>query len=90
VAHAAEPRRRVYRGEHLEKPSALSTSPEAIYNEIGYKVNIVRVIRSSPLAGLCYDTPSVEAMTFPGICLIKSLALGHTSFIRKNFRINSL
>src|SRR5262249_12479925 len=29
-------------------------------------VNRVGVIRSSPLAGLCYDTPSVEVVLFPG------------------------
>ena len=27
--------------------------------------NILPVIRSSPLAGLCYDTPSAEARPFP-------------------------
>src|SRR5262245_19507541 len=29
-----------------------------------HKVDRVGVIRASPLAGLCYDTPSVEAMPF--------------------------
>jgi len=29
-------------------------------------INIKRVIRSSPVAGLCYDTPPVEARPFPG------------------------
>ena len=30
-----------------------------------HKVNRLRLIRSSPLAGLCYDTPSVEVVLFP-------------------------
>ena len=42
------------------------------------------------LAGLSYDKQPVEAMTFPGICLIKSFAFGRKTFIRKYFRINCL
>src|SRR5215471_2824117 len=29
------------------------------------KGNIARLIRSSPVAGLCYDTPSIEVVLFP-------------------------
>ena len=30
-----------------------------------HQVNRMRLIRSSPLVGLCYDTPSVEVVLFP-------------------------
>jgi hypothetical protein len=38
------------------------------------------------MAGLCYDTPSVEAMPFP----INSRVPCRKTFIRKHFRLNPL
>ena len=52
--------------------------------------SIVAVIRSSPLAGLCYDTPSVEVVLFPVDTPDKTPMPCRKIFIRKNFRLNPL
>jgi len=53
--------------ERLAQHEAQMTAVRAILQAItGPRlVNVLGVIRSSPLAGLCYDTPSVEVGLFP-------------------------